>query len=1132
MDLVVVLGLRPGEELPWQCVQDANVRGLLQQPSRRTTTIYVRIGDYQENWHLKASCALPFRIQECTSSDISSGTFSNNAGAYDVLKSCQFPEIDADVAEATMVRDDRLLQSMQNLCGRLAEVQGTEDRQRKRRLQKAGQNLAGILQARQGPAPTLMSVAQKQSFLTATASYLQDLGPDNSSEMPNLGTWCTVATSEFGAWLKPGVPGDTRQVLLLLLRQLQQKAHFAVQHGLAQPVKGALVRTTDHRRTDGQHVARLLMLEDAGSTTAKNCYMWVCPRVKLETALREGAADVWGLGSLHVVVGSSNMRGSQLSLQPAFSDEFSEGTEVCTVQLADIHEFVFLFHAIVAACRTRPPASALQTASKDLLSFFGDAPASPAFRAWMGIGPVRPETAIWNQLLGVNREELFKFAESQLGLHLTMCQQDIMRQLNGVVAVINNFAGGGKTTLLAVIASYIIQQFQERAPGSRPLVFFMSTTKKVVQDFVAELQGHVPLEATAMLGFEESEGDLFQKYLQEAADRMFTTFAKMYGKLDAIIGQIHHWLLNMVVPVLTEPGKYLRLALLLLQWRGYHLQNVVYSQIYRIKQEAVQKVALIGSTTSYMAKLAASNIGWARSLKERRKLILLQDECMGEPAERQAVNLLDFEAVLLAGDPHQCVAQRPQLSPNAASLAQLGPRAERPLQWHPCLTWLENHRHTQRILNHETFRTGEPAMSFLKAVFGNEMLGECISKANHSTAVIPVLFWEVWDWIPGGSGECQRSLTIFSAIAFVLAAEVLKSLQTAKPSNVVITAFLLTQLRALEAFLHTVVPQLCLAMQGMAGLEGVTADQIKGVMQLWQFRGPYSVGGANSDVAICLGVRRQVTDKAWRGLALEKPLIYTALTRAKHRQYLFFEDLRGEVVLPHRGTLAATGRALGLRNFAIPTAQLNATTVESHLLWTRALWSSVEIFQRDFDRQPWWSCRPETPWLFWSPKWRGMMGLQGPSAWPDMMCLVASTFDEMIWPDEGGEDGELAATFFRHITLPQVSPTGNRPVPSAKAFQDRILARPRREVVLQFWSSMVIDNLAVSYGTKDAVVQMPLMAYMSPEAWARLLLPDEAADVREAVIDPNYAAEILVARALDMYTQTPEARDKGFEGGR
>ena len=171
------------------------------------------------------------------------------------------------------------------------------------------------------------------------------------------------------------------------------------------------------------------------------------------------------------------------------------------------------------------------------------------------------------------------------------------------------------------------------------------------------------------------------------------------------------------------------------------------------------------------------------AVKERRRLILLQDEYMSDPAEREAVNLLEFEAALLAGDPHRCVVQqpqRPQPSANAASLTQLWPRAEQPLQWHPCLTWLENHRHAQRILNYETFRTGEPAMSFLQAVFGHEMLGERVSKANHSTAVIPVLFWEVWDRIPGRSNDCQRSLQIFSAIALVLAAEVLKSLQDTK----------------------------------------------------------------------------------------------------------------------------------------------------------------------------------------------------------------------------------------------------------------------------------------------------------------------------------------------------------------
>ena len=107
------------------------------------------------------------------------------------------------------------------------------------------------------------------------------------------------------------------------------------------------------------------------------------------------------------------------------------------------------------------------------------------------------------------------------------------------------------------------------------------------------------------------------------------------------------------------------------------------------------------------------------------------------------------------------------------------------------------------------------------------------------------------------------------------------------------------------------------------------------------------------------------------------------------------------------------------------------------------------------------------------------------------------------------------------------SQTGNRPVPCARAFQERILARPRRGVVLHLWSSMVIDNLAVSFGTKDATVQMPVLAYMSPEAWARLLLPDEAQKV-EAFIDPNYAAEVLVERALEMFMLTQDARDMCF----
>ena len=128
----------------------------------------------------------------------------------------------------------------------------------------------------------------------------------------------------------------------------------------------------------------------------------------------------------------------------------------------------------------------------------------------------------------------------------------------------------------------------------------------------------------------------------------------------------------------------------------------------KVKREAVQKIDFIAVTTSFRAKLAANDLGWARSLKERRKLIVFQDEYMKDPMERQAINLLDFGAALLAGDEHQVRLQQPHHTTNIA-LDRLGvqPNVARPLDWHPSITWLQNHRWVQEIANQETFRTGE-----------------------------------------------------------------------------------------------------------------------------------------------------------------------------------------------------------------------------------------------------------------------------------------------------------------------------------------------------------------------------------------------------------------------------------------
>ena len=477
MDLLVILGIRPGEPLPVEHIDNEQVREIL-QGGGSTATVYVRIAD-QPDWHQKASSSIPFRIIQCTapSGGISatfsiSTTFSNNAGAYAFVHNCDLPNLQAEVPEAEMIDDEKLLQAMQTLCDNLEKVQTSDSRGRKRRVQNACRNLGGILKSRRGPAPTLLNLAGRQSFLEATSAFLRGTQDHSDAVLPSLGTWCTVPTVRFTAWLKPGVSGDTRPALILLLRQLQQKVHFAVQHGVAHSVKGAVVRTADHRRSDGEHVARLLMVEDAGEANPKNCYMWVCPRSTLEALLTQGSPNVWEAGTLHIVVSMSNIRGNQLSLQPVFDPAVcAEGTEVCTVQLADVHEYVFLFHAIVAACRTRAPPSALQLASADLLALFGDGPAAPAFQAWMGTGAEQPITRVWDDLLGSDRQRLFAFAQGDLGLTLTQGQQEVFHSLKGVVTVLNNFAGGGKTTLLSLLALYIIKQVQTQPEGSRPLVF-------------------------------------------------------------------------------------------------------------------------------------------------------------------------------------------------------------------------------------------------------------------------------------------------------------------------------------------------------------------------------------------------------------------------------------------------------------------------------------------------------------------------------------------------------------------------------------------------------------------------------------------------------------------------------------
>ena len=134
-----------------------------------------------------------------------------------------------------------------------------------------------------------------------------------------------------------------------------------------------------------------------------------------------------------------------------------------------------------------------------------------------------------------------------------------------------------------------------------------------------------------------------------------------------------------------------------------------------MKQDAVKQLVPQPYT---LTKLASVRSGWGKDLKGRPlsfgRTTLSSYTRTSQPSEREAVNLLEFEAALLAGDPHQSVARRPQLS-QRVPLCRLWARDSSsryngaPYACH------------QNFVNAETLRTGEPAIAHLRTIFGEEL---------------------------------------------------------------------------------------------------------------------------------------------------------------------------------------------------------------------------------------------------------------------------------------------------------------------------------------------------------------------------------------------------------------------------
>ena len=207
-----------------------------------------------------------------------------------------------------------------------------------------------------------------------------------------------------------------------------------------------------------------------------------------------------------------------------------------------------------------------------------------------------------------------------------------------------------------------------------------------------------------------------------------------------------------------------------------------------------------------------------------------------------------------------------------------------------------------------------------------------------------------------------------------------------------------------------------------------------------------SIVGAHAEVAVCLGARRQKDDPAWRGLALEKSLVYTRLTRAKEQNtehislWRIFATkwcLHLEALMLKPGRLWACRGSRRLR--------CHSWSISGHLLWTRVVRTCENIIQANFQSRPWWMYQPEIPWLFWCGQWRPL------PVWTARFGGWRASSGQNELATGRGSSGAHGRFLFRGIEVASLSRMESRKNPTDAGPDPAI------------WSALRVDNLTVPW---------------------------------------------------------------------
>jgi hypothetical protein len=275
--------------------------------------------------------------------------------------------------------------------------------QTRRRLQDVDEQLASLIAA------IMCDRCQEVSnhvILPRTGvkrALVETLGEDTNcmQPLPPLCEFLTEPNKEgrLASWLKPGLGFVTTSLAegcRILLEQVRTKAMRTISVARACNFRKALVAEFRDTCCDRQQETCLKFLgrKKPGSPSCTSCVVWVGRQHSILKMKADGT-NVLSAGTFHFCVSTADVEESHISIIPPLKtttiisgDEGDDDQKLCTVQLANLHQYAIFYRALAKLIRdSRGTSSADVSRQSD---HYAKAPCfgtthHPALRTWLGL---------------------------------------------------------------------------------------------------------------------------------------------------------------------------------------------------------------------------------------------------------------------------------------------------------------------------------------------------------------------------------------------------------------------------------------------------------------------------------------------------------------------------------------------------------------------------------------------------------------------------------------------------------------------------------------------------------------------------------------------------------------------------